>query len=471
MKVTSKAKSDKGEHNLVRRQANDKASEPVRVRSAEGTAAYWRAKLFRNTYRSHNGATVEIPEYYVRMRRDGVTKRVRLRSADKDVAADAALALASRLAREGWSAVTAGSARLPCSPSIDQFCEAFKEATASFEKPIRPVTVKLYVRHLRQICALDNVITLRELTPTSVQRARDAYKAKARKEKRDETAVINSLGIITGNAKACFQSEALAIMARKGWIVENPFKDIQRTTINRPVTALPREVVERIWSELPLLRDGDPKAPAPDIARYKASYSKKHGGRVARWLPADFRQPHPASYCAVLLSLGLGLRANECDKARWSWLQFDAKGECFLKIAEESDFKPKGGTLRLLRVPADLYAELVKARTDMSSPYIMGGQPRETVKKDGTANENVEYRCREAIRIANEWLAERGVEAGNVHGKKLHGLRKQFGSEVATRFGLFAAQKLLGHASPITTSQHYSAQTDLPALTHVRIVG
>ena len=38
-------------------------------------------------------------------------------------------------------------------------------------------------------------------------------------------------------------------------------------------------------------------------------------------------------------------------------------------------------------------------------------------------------------------------------------------------FGLFAAQKLLGHSSPTVTAKYYAAQTELPTLTHVRILG
>ena len=62
------------------------------------------------------------------------------------------------------------------------------------------------------------------------------------------------------------------------------------------------------------------------------------------------------------------------------------------------------------------------------------------------------------------------METEEIKGNPLHRLRKQFGSEVATGFGLFAAQKLLGHSSPMVTAKYYAAQTELPALTHVRIV-
>jgi integrase len=77
----------------------------------------------------------------------------------------------------------------------------------------------------------------------------------------------------------------------------------------------------------------------------------------------------------------------------------------------------------------------------------------------------------ETIRVVNLWLRERGVEAEAKFGKPLHRLRKQFGSELATSHGIYVTQKLLGHSSPTITAKHYAALTELPNLTHVRLVG
>lgn len=447
-----------------KRQDDDKTVKPARVRSGQGTIAYWRVKLFRNTYRDRDGKTVEIPEFYARMRHDGITKRVRLHTSDKDKAAEEAVRLAERLASEGWSVVTAGQAKLPASPSIDQFCEAYAQAARSMENPPRPISVALYLRHFRQICALAGVSRLRELNTLAVERGRDKYRAMGRADKRDDSAIQNSTGIIIRNAAACFSAEARAILARQGLTIENPFAGIKRSQKIEPVTSLDRKIVDQIWQDLPLLRDGDPEAEAPNLAKFSKVYRKKHENRKPRWLPIDYRQPHPEAYCAILLGLGLGLRANEIDKARWSWIKYDSKGDGFLEIVEGIDFKPKGGTLRVIRIPKELLEELTKSRRDMASPYILGGQASPSVEKNGWG-----YRCRETLRIVNAWLRARGVEADEIRGNPLHRLRKQFGSEVATSFGLFAAQKLLGHSSPTVTAKYYAAQTDLPELTHVKI--
>jgi hypothetical protein len=45
---------------------------------------------------------------------------------------------------------------------------------------------------------------------------------------------------------------------------------------------------------------------------------------------------------------------------------------------------------------------------------------------------------------------------------KAHELRKLYGAEVASEFGIYAAQKLLGHKDPRLTSARYASLTELP---------
>ncbi len=48
-------------------------------------------------------------------------------------------------------------------------------------------------------------------------------------------------------------------------------------------------------------------------------------------------------------------------------------------------------------------------------------------------------------------------------------LRKEFGSYVATSFGLFVAQRYLGHSNPTVTKAFYAGLTNLPELKHAKI--
>ena len=62
-------------------------------------------------------------------------------------------------------------------------------------------------------------------------------------------------------------------------------------------------------------------------------------------------------------------------------------------------------------------------------------------------------------RRLNKWLNDLGWPFA----KKGHELRRWFGAQVATQTGsLFAAQRMLGHASPNTTNQYYADLVDSP---------
>lgn len=452
--------------NLEMCQVDDKTKTKARARSGMNTTAYWKARLFRNSYRDRDGNTIELPEWYCRLRHAGETKRVRLKSSDKKQAAEDALRLFRRLEVEGWTAVTNRQARLPASPTIEQFCEQYRKAATSMERAPRPVTINLYCRCLRLICRFAGVKELRQLTRDAIEHGRDAYRAEARKNKRQDSAIQNTVSKVLRNAAACFSREARGILARNGVTVANPFADIRLTQEIQPVFSLPETIVQTIWGELPLLRDGDPTA----AATAKPSQRRKKAAGTAASTAAgkiDFRQPHPGSYAAVLLALGVGMRANEIDKCRWSWFQYNAKGECFVEIKEESDFKPKGGSARVIKIPREVHQALTDTRKDLASPFVLGGQEN---KADSViAGEN--YRSPEPLETANAWLRARGIEAAKKKGNPLHRLRKQFGSELATGFGLFAAQKALGHSSPSVTAKYYSAQTEQPDLKHIRLVG
>ena len=449
MKSSNQAQQNPTNDNIDNCQVRAKTSKPTRARSGMATVAYWRGRLYNNTYKGRDGQTVIMPEYYVRLRHDGVTKQVRLDYSDKEKAAEQALQKFLRLEKEGWHVINSRLSRLPASPTIDEFCEFYAATTTSFERTPRKISITTYCRCLRQIAALAGAKHVRDLSVESIEQARDSYRAKARKQNRADSGIQNTLAKILRNAAACFSVEARAIMQRRGFTTDNPFAGIKRTQDIQPVKVLPLAVMERIYKEAHLLRDGDPRAPKIKTRRKGTS-----------WRINDWRISHPDAYAALLLAISAGLRANEADKARWSWLKLNSKGDYFIDVVEESDFQPKSGMMRRIKIQQDVYDALIALRSDKTSPYITGGLER----KPSASGEG--YRQPSTLRTVSAWLGLRGVK---VHA--LHRLRGQFGSEVATNVGLFAAQKLLGHASPTTTAKYYAAQTELPTLTHVRIMG
>ena len=61
------------------------------------------------------------------------------------------------------------------------------------------------------------------------------------------------------------------------------------------------------------------------------------------------------------------------------------------------------------------------------------------------------YRAGTQFKKLIGWLRSKEVN-GN---KPVHILRKEFGSLIAQKFGIFAAKEMLGHADIATTSAHY----------------
>src|SRR4029077_12306253 len=61
------------------------------------------------------------------------------------------------------------------------------------------------------------------------------------------------------------------------------------------------------------------------------------------------------------------------------------------------------------------------------------------------------YRCQRLFDSLGKWLRDHGV-TGN---KPLHTLRKEFGSQVCAKHGIYAASTALRHADIAITSQHY----------------
>jgi integrase len=235
----------------------------------------------------------------------------------------------------------------------------------------------------------------------------------------------------------------------------------------KPYTPMPPELLDSIWRDSAKLRDGDPEAPAPP-PRNKGGRPKKNAPiarapeKEIRWREPDWREPHPEAYQLVLLELGVGLRREESDKAQWDWF-FVLKGRRHIEVKKTPYFTPKGKRRRVIPVEEILWEALQQGRQD-GSPFVVPGKaPKEYTRK--TTPTNIPYRCERHHRTLIAWLRNKGI----TDSKPCHLLRKEFGSYVATSFGLFAAQRLLGHSSPSVTEAFYAGLTNLPELNHVRI--
>jgi integrase len=136
-----------------------------------------------------------------------------------------------------------------------------------------------------------------------------------------------------------------------------------------------------------------------------------------------------------------------------SWKQVDLDG-CQISICTNEYTGTKThGSERVVGMPKWLCALLREERA---------AHPKDTfvIRSDVTPNLRLKtshhYRCARIFSDACKWLRGKGIEARN----PLHALRKEYGSEMNRRYGIYAASKGLGHSNIRMTCDTYVGQKE-----------
>lgn len=145
-----------------------------------------------------------------------------------------------------------------------------------------------------------------------------------------------------------------------------------------------------------------------------------------------------------LLAVSAGLRRNEIDKLTWKQINLDKN---IISLGATKYFKPKSensGTV--VSIDSDL-AELLRGyKARAKGVFVIQDQvaprPKSTVPH---------YRANRHFTALIKWLKKNGVDDR----KPLHTLRKEAGSLVNQKHGLYAASHFLRHADIQVTSAHY----------------
>ena len=335
---------------------------------------------------------------------------------------------------------------VPLDPTIAEFSELYRSASSSFDRtPSRP-TRERYIRSLERVAQLANVSRVARLNEAAVELFKRRYMETARVTGRNEESLRTTLNGILRNAASLFSAQALQSYRRSGVELSNPFVGAQMKGIRlKSYSPLPRDLVESIWKGAAKLRDGNKKEKPPeDGLRPRETF--------------DFREHHRDAYALLLLELGLGLRRNEADKAEWDWFFDDTNGRRYIEVRETEYFLPKSKQSRVVPVEEALWTALQAVKSH--DRFVVNGL--EPALRDPEKElKSAVYRCDRAHRTLVAWLRKMGVDDP----KPCHRLRKEFGSYISTVFGLFHAQKFLGHSSPNITAQYYAGLTELPSIT------
>lgn len=455
-------------------QDQKKGTERVQTKLGKTHVDYWYARLRKRRFTGRDNLEVEVPDWQIRIKHRGRSMWFNLKTANAAAAAVKAREIYILLIANGWAAVLE-----KFKPRVEQrenltvegFADLYREKMQLAEYPPMKRSMERYISSLFFLCARLGLKRIAQLTADGVKKFVGAYLLQGREEGRDETSVKISCNSHLRGAASMFSKQMLEAIKGTGIELVNPFvgQRLRRIEI-RPYTPLQRELLDSIWKNAAKLRDGQPDAPAPpepsngkSRKRPKGRRPKRPEVKAHRWKQPDWRKPHPEAYTLLLLELGIGLRREEADKSQWDWLFSDQGGRHFIEVRKTDFFTPKGKRRRIIPVEPVLWDAIEKTHL-AEAVFVVPGRLPKTYTPEATPK-SIAYRCERYHRTLAAWLRKEGVNDP----KPCHLLRKEFGSYVATSFGLFAAQRLLGHSSPSVTEAFYAGLTNLPELRHAQV--
>src|SRR5262249_13942831 len=161
----------------------------------------------------------------------------------------------------------------------------------------------------------------------------------------------------------------------------------------------------------------------------------------------------PEQFKIFILAVMAGMRRNEIDKALWSWVDW---GAGCIRITPTKDFRTKSDdAVRSVWLPPEVLEILRGYRARATGVFILESKVKARPEKLYD-----HYRAGTQFEKLIGWLRSKGV-----NGKKpVHTLRKEFGSLIAQKFGIYAAKEVLGHADIATTASHYLEAKERPMI-------
>ena len=251
--------------------------------------------------------------------------------------------------------------------------------------------------------------------------------------------------------------DILTLSAIQKWRLEyvanatNPLKkQSAMTSCNSMVRQASSLFSSKILKFLPktLLPDPIPFTDVEFFPRQNFRYISKIDPKVI--LPAahsELYKKEPATFLALLLALGAGLRKGEIDSLQWKQINTE-RGVISVEVTESADLKTQDsqGEVEIDEILASL---LLRHRTKVKakdSDFVIDCAPK---KKQTTRRS---YRAEEVFGKLTAWLRAHGVTAR----KPIHEMRKELGALITQEHGIYAASRILRHSNVATTADHYA---------------
>jgi hypothetical protein len=192
------------------------------------------------------------------------------------------------------------------------------------------------------------------------------------------------------------------------------------------------------------------KLPFTGVAFYERESQRYHSTVDIEQLIQEALQELPQEQLKIfLLATMAGLRRNEIDKLEWDAFRW---ADCAIRITSTEFFRPKtndsGGDIP---IDKELLALFRGWHAKAKGSFVIEADIQPQADAGYT-----HYRAQKELDELIVWLRSKGVTAG----KPLHELRKEFGSQVCAKYGIYAASRMLRHADIGITAQHYLDQKE-----------
>ena len=430
---------------------------------------YWEARVHHPRYGTGK-MSKEAATFAVRIQAHGERRYVSLPDTTKRQAAKSAMALFKLVDLQGWERGLAEfRGEVPVPRNDLTLGEYLAEVVATGE--IMPRTLRTYATKVRRIAAeigqvklpskvnkFDHVnggakawqemvdaVPLRKLTPDAVQ----GWLSKHLSQFHNNPAKLMSA---TKSANSC-------IRAGKAIFAEKIRTRLTHVTLPDPPPFVgmktARERPTRYRSEIPnpevLLLVGMKELANATMESEHQQKWRELGGE------ADAPFPSPAekvmaelqakrkqeAFKVLVLGLCAGLRRGEIDRLQWS--QVDFAGLQIL-IKPTDCFAPKANSVGDVPIDDEIVKLLKDWKKHSTDRFVVDGvEPK-------TDTDYHHYRAERAHSTLIAWLHAKGVSARN----PLHALRKEFGSIVCQKAGVYVASRLLRHANITMTAAVYT---------------
>jgi len=423
--------SDKSEHIATGRRGKTTKQLPNQKPGGIGknSANYWKARVFKPV----NNRGVASPHFSMQLQFKGKRMSFGLGTSNLEAAASRAAGIYGDLLTLGIEGALAKH-RPKKAEDVSTLGAWIEAARLVFDKS--QTTFDAYARAARNIAA--------DILKVKRTEKRFGRKGGTFRQQADQTPV----SIFTDRA---VQEWKIRYVKERG--ENNPARQrAARISCNSALRMARSLFQENIAKHLPtLVMDARPFERVDFYPRESMRYHSKIDPTILLGkAQADLGEAKPEAFKILLLAIGAGLRRGEIDRLLWRQIDLDG-GEIHIEVTEAGALKSADSTAKVA-IDATLCGLLRGYKAKAASQFVIDGGTGE----GGSRAWGQRYRCQEAFDFLLSWLRKNGVEDR----RALHTLRKEAGSIIATKSGIYAAARFLRHSDIKVTAQHYADHKD-----------